>query len=378
MGSSVNVNSGVVVAALLLVHTIGPQAIMVLPAITQGYVEYRGASESFAGMASSLEAWGLSCAALSMMYLVSRVSWRKLMLASLVLFVISNVLSIPRLGDTSLLVFRFLAGFGGGIIVAVSYAMIGCTERPQRNFGLAITLVLIYAAIAFPLLAALYARWGLSGGFAFFAAFGCCAIPLVRLLPDCGVADVDVIRDVDRANRMEVVLGSACMLFYFIGVMGSWVYFYRFGVRIGLTEASVGNALSISQFAGIAGASLVVVLGHRLRPDVGAFLGILIGAMSIGFLAILNSFNSFLIVCLVFQFTWNLTHPLLLSLLAMLDSSGRLIAYGTGMQFLGVALGPSLAAVVVNEGSLTVVAASSSVIMVFSALAVIGVVRAHR
>ena len=33
-----NVNSTRVLAALLLVHTIGPQSIIVLPALTQGYV----------------------------------------------------------------------------------------------------------------------------------------------------------------------------------------------------------------------------------------------------------------------------------------------------------------------------------------------------
>lgn len=378
MKSSADVNSIVVLAALLLVHTIGPQTIIVLPALTQGYVEYRGASESFAGMASSVEAWGISIAALSMMYLVSRVRWRLLMAAALVVMAASNMLSMFAQDDSLLFALRFAAGFGGGVIVSVSYAMIGQTERTQRNFGLAIALVLIYGAVAFPLLSLLYAQWGLAGGFGFFAVFACCGLPFVGILPDHG-QEVAITEDaVVKERRIEALLSSSIMLIFFIGVMGAWSYFYRFGVRSGLSEESVGYALSLSQFAGLAGAFAVVVFESRLRPGIGSQIGILVGAVSIGALLLSDSFTSFLVICFVFQFAWNMTHPLLLSLLAILDPSGRIIVYGTAMQFLGIALGPSLAALLVTDGSLGLVATASALATGFSALMVAVVVRYYR
>ncbi len=381
MSRSTDVNSLVVLAALLLVHTIGPQTIIVLPALTQGYVEYRGASEGFAGLAASVEAWGISIAALCMMYLITRMSWRLLMRGALLAMMFANGLSLFDLNDTLLFVSRFVAGFGGGIIVAVSYAMIGQTERTQRNFGLAIALVLIYGAVAFPLLSFLYKIWGLQGAFGFFACFACFGLPFVKLLPDHGEAlteKPESSAEAVNAGRMEALLASSCMLIYFIGVMGAWSYFYRFGIHSGISEESVGYALSLSQFAGIAGAFAVVVLERTLRPSVGAILGILGGAATIGFLLLPQSLVSFMVLGFAFQFVWNFTHPLLLSLLAAFDPSGRIIAYGTGMQFLGMALGPSLAALLVRDDGLGLVALTSAVCTGASALAVVAALRFYR
>ena len=65
--------------ALLLVHTIGPQTVIILPGLVQGYVEQLGFSEQEAGFLASVETWGMFVATFAMMVLVSRVNWRTLM-----------------------------------------------------------------------------------------------------------------------------------------------------------------------------------------------------------------------------------------------------------------------------------------------------------
>lgn len=378
MSDKYNPNSVLVLGALLLVHTIGPQTVIVLPALTQGYVEYRGLSDSLAGAAASIEVWGLSVAALLMMYFISRVGWRTLMFSALCLITASNGLSVFEWGDTLLYLLRFTSGFGGGVVVAVSYAMLGQTERAQRNFGLAIMLVLIYGVIAFPLLSFLYKTWGLEGGFAFFGAFAALGLPFVRFLPNHGSEfESDDVRVVSE-KRVEAVLSSVMMLVYFSGVMAAWSYFYRFGISNGLDEDAVGKALSMSQFAGMAGALVVVLFEKRLRAGIGAQIAIYITALSVGFVPQTDSFAAFLLLSCLFNFVWNLTHPLLLALLAQFDASGRIIAYGTAMQFLGIALGPSVAAASVGFIGLEGVAYASAVALAFSAVSVWGVVRFYQ
>jgi predicted MFS family arabinose efflux permease len=378
MNTSAGANSTVVLAALLLVHTIGPQTIIVLPALTQGYVEYRGVSESAAGLLSSLETWGISIATLCMMYLVSRVRWRLLMLSALTAMAASNFISMFVTSDAPLFTSRFIAGFGGGVIVSVSYAMISQTERTQRNFGLAIALVLLYGVVAFPLLSMLYSQWGMAGAFGFFTLFTLCGIPFVRILPDRGREVVALDDAVIREKRVEALLSSSIMLIYFVGIVGAWSYFYRFGVQHGLSEETVGYALSISQFAGLAGALTVVFFESRMRASVGAVAGILVGALSTGAVVLSDSFLTFLTICLVFQFAWNMTHPLLLSLLAVFDPSGRIIVYGTAMQFIGIALGPTLAALLVADVGLGWVALLSAAATAISGVFVAAVVRYYQ
>ena len=372
-----NVNSTRVLAALLLVHTIGPQSIIVLPALTQGYVEQLGMSEANAGFLTSVEAWGISIAALSMMYLIRHFSWRLMMRVSLYVMVLANGLCLLNLPDAVFYACRFAAGFAGGIIVAVSYAMIGQTERTQRNFGLAIALVLVYGAVAFPAIAYLYKAFGMSGAFGFFACFAVTGLPFVGALPDRGGSRTQTDTPPEAPAISESLLASACMLLYFIGLMGVWSYFYRFGVRYGLSSESVGYALSISQFAGVAGAFLVVLFERVMRLSMGLLVGVLGCSIVIAALVFDQSYASFLVLTLLFQFAWNMTHPLLLSALARLDETGTVIAYGTGMQFLGMALGPSIAALLVTEESLSAVAFMGAFCTALSLAAVLLAIRLH-
>ena len=80
--------------ALLLIHTIGPQMVVVLPGLVQGYVEQLGYSEQDAGFLASIETWGMFFATFAMMALISRVNWRTLLGASLIAMILANVGSI--------------------------------------------------------------------------------------------------------------------------------------------------------------------------------------------------------------------------------------------------------------------------------------------
>ena len=348
-----DLNSTKCLFALLLVHTIGPQTIIILPGIVQGYVEQLGYTEQEAGWLSSVETWGMFAAALTMAFLISLVNWRKLVGASLVAMVLANVASVFAESAAMLYALRFIAGVGGGIIVVLSYAMIGLTARKSRNFGWALFFVLLYGAVVFPVLPFIYAQFGISGAFCLFAAFALCGLPVVRGLPSGGKQASEADPDAVELPFMHKAFAIATMLVYFIGQMGVWTYFYRFGIRYGLSEQAVGSALSISQFFGLAGAFFVVLFSRYVRKDLALLLGIFLSAVTIGALFGTYAFLAFVLVSGAYQFLWNMTHPYLLSALASFDLSGRVIVYGTSMQFLGVAAGPAIAALVITEQSIS-------------------------
>lgn len=365
--------------ALLLVHTIGPQTIIILPGLVQGYVEQIGISEQDAGFLASVETWGMFIATFAMMVLVSRVRWRVLMFAGLAAMVLTNLASTATDDLRLLYVLRFIAGVGGGTIVAVSYAMIGQTVRMNRNFGWALFFVLLYGAIVFPLLPPLYSAFGINGAFIFFAVFALCGLPFVKGLPDAGhgvsEADPDAVNL--SANYKMLAVGS--MLLYFIGQIAVWSYFYRFGIRYGIGEQAVGSALSISQFAGLAGALSVVAFSRLVRKDIALFIGIIGSAAVISAMFGSHTFAMFVAIACVYQFLWNMTHPFLLGALARFDPSGKLIVYGTAMQFLGIAVGPALAALVIVQDSLANVLWLGIVFMLAAAAFVLPpVAREHR
>ena len=352
--------------ALLLVHTIGPQTVIILPGLVQGYVERLGFTEQEAGFLASVETWGMFVATFAMMVLVSRVNWRTLMGVSLVAMIVANVASIFAESMSLLYVLRFVAGVGGGTIVAVSYAMIGLTTRKNRNFGWALFFVLLYGAVVFPLMPIVYGNFGMAGAFTFFAVFALCGLPVVHGLPSAGKQVSEGDPDAVELPVVMKVLAVVTMLLYFIGQIGVWSYFYRFGIRYGMSEQAVGSALSISQFFGLAGAFSVVMFSRLVRKDVALFLGIGVSALTIGMLFGTHAFLMFVIISGVYQFLWNMTHPYLLGALATFDPSGRIIIYGTAMQFLGVASGPAIAALLITDESISGVLWMGIVFMIAS------------
>lgn len=338
--------------ALLLIHTVGPQTVIILPALVQGYVEKLGYSEQDAGFLASVETWGMFLATFAMMVLISRVSWRKILAAGLTVMVLTNALSIFVHDVTSLYVLRFLAGAGGGAIVTTSYALIGQTTNTSRNFGWAIFFVLVYGAVVFPVLPMIYEHFGIAGGFFFFAAFALCGLPFIRGLPDGGKPILEADPNAVALSARFKALAVLTMLLYFIAQIGVWSYFYRFGIRYGISDQSVGSALSISQFFGFAGAFSVVLFSNRIRGDYALVFSIGLTAVVIGALFGTHGFIAFVVIAGLHQFLWNATHPFLLGTLASFDPTGRVIVYGTAMQFLGVAVGPAIAAAVISEQSI--------------------------
>ena len=365
-GDRYDLNSLKGLFALLLIHTIGPQTIIILPALVQGFVEQLGLTEQEAGFLASTETWGMFIATFAMMALISRVNWRLLIRISLVAMIGANVLSILTENPALLYVLRFAAGLGAGAIVAVSYAMIGLTLRKNRNFGWALFFVLLYGAVVFPVLPIIYSRFGIGGAFTFFAAFAVCGLPFVKGLPSRGRTGIEAEEDAIDLSVTLKGMAIAAMLLYFIGQIGVWSYFYRFGIRYGMTEQAVGSALSISQFFGLAGAFSVVLFSRLVRKDIILFLGIGLSAGSVGLLFGAHAFIAFVLISGAYQFLWNMTHPYLLGALASFDPSGRIVVYGTAMQFLGIAVGPAIAAVLVTGESLANVLWMGIVFMVAS------------
>jgi MFS family permease len=245
---------------------------------------------------------------------------------------------------------RFVAGLGAGSLVSLSFAAVGLTRHPDRNFGLLIMWVLTYGAIVLWAMPTAYQMFGFNGVIWFFAIFPMTAMPFVRYLPSSGEAAAQIEEDaVNLGPRMK---GAAllAMLAYFMAQGVVWAYLFLIGVAGGLGDQAVANGLMLSQFAGIAGALLAAVLAHRYGRSLPLTIGILGGVGCLYFLVGRFEFVVFAIAVGVYNFLWNMTHPFLLGAMASFDRRGRVVVYAVAMQMLGLAIGPYLAASVISEG----------------------------
>jgi len=145
-----------------------------------------------------------------------------------------------------------------------------------------------------------------------------------------------------------------------------------------MAEQAVANALTVSQFLGIAGAFLAVLFESRFGRLVPLVVGMLGGAASIYVLVgELPSAGYWMAVC-GFNFLWNLSMPYLLATLADFDHRGRTVVQGVSMQFIGYAIGPFIAAQLLMRGGYDLVNSAGVILFVLSAVVILPCVLVQR
>ena len=337
------------VSAILL-GVVGPEVFIVQPGFVQGMVQYLGFDDRAAGYVASAEMFGIAATTVAMTFAAQRFNWRRVIAWSLAIMVVTNLACTLVRDVTTFAVLRFASGIGAGGLISLSFTAIGLTRRPDRNFGYLIMWVLTYGAFALLAMPTAYGIAGLTGVLWFFALFPLVALPWLSYFPVSGENTVQVENDAVNLPAPAKGLALAAMFAYFLAQGVVWAYLFLIGIAGGLTEQQVANGLTVSQFAGIAGALGAALTAGRYGRALPLSIGILGGAATLYFLVGRFSATLYLVAVTVYNLAWNFTHPYLLGAMASFDRRGRVVVYAVAMQMLGLAVGPSLAASVIREG----------------------------
>lgn len=347
---SVDLDSRATLYSIFLIGVIAPEVFIVQPGFVQGLVEYLGFDDQGAGKVVSAEMWGLAATTILMTFFAHRVNWRSVVFGSLIVMFLANAACTLTTDIGTFVILRFIAGLGAGSLVSLSFAAIGLTSQPDRNFGLVIMWVLTYGAIVLWAMPTAYEILGFNGVIWFFALFPLVAMPFVKHLPVSGKSEAQVEEDAVDLSPQLKGMALIAMFAYFTAQGVVWAYLFLIGLSGGLDEQAVANGLMLSQFAGIAGALLAAVMAHRYGRILPLTVGVLGGALCLSFLVGSFEFLAFAVVVCAYNFFWNLTHPFLLGAMASFDRHGRVVVYAVAMQMVGLAVGPYLAATVITEG----------------------------
>lgn len=347
---AVDLNSRAALYSMFLIGVIAPEVFIVQPGFVQGLVVYLDFSDQGAGYVASAEMFGLAATTILMTFIAHRVNWRFVVLVSLATMFFANAACTMTSDVNAFVALRFVAGLGAGSLVSLSFAAVGLTNNPDRNFGLLIMWVLTYGAIVLWAMPSAYDLFGFNGVIWFFALFPLSAMPFIRFLPVSGESDVHVEDDAVNLPLQMRSLALFSMLAYFTAQGVVWAYLFLIGISGGLAEQAVANGLMLSQFAGIAGAMLAAVMAHRFGRSIPLSVGILGGTLCLWFLIGRLEFLVFALAVGVYNFFWNMTHPFLLGAMASFDRRGRVVVHAVAMQMIGLAIGPFLAATVISEG----------------------------
>jgi MFS family permease len=237
--------------------------------------------------------------------------------------VLANIASTVFDQATTFAALRFVAGVGAGGLISLSFGAIGLTSNPDRNFGYLIMWVLTYGALALWAMPTIYEHAGFDGILWFFAVFPLVTLPWIRDFPETGENVAQVEKDAVDLPTTSKGFALAAMFAYFLAQGVVWAYLFLIGIAGGLREQQVANGLTVSQFAGIAGALGAALTAGKYGRIGPLMIGILGGALTLYYLVGTFTATAYLVAVSVYNLAWNFTHPYLLGSMASFDRRGR-------------------------------------------------------
>jgi len=334
------------------VYPLGPAALILMPMLVGGVIDDLGFSEQQAGFIASLEGMGLVLAALAAALWIRRISWTHALAAGCIATALLNAVT-ANLDDYTLFLFvRFLAGFAGGSVFALTVAALGDNRHPDRAFGIAQVVQGAMMFFAFATAAPILAHRGVSG---LYYLLACAALAMLVTLPrfPCAGAPRAIPGSdglpIPNYNRL-IWVGLIGSLLFFSNIFGFWAYIERIGQASGLATETIGLALGVSQFAAIVGAGAAAVASDRygrVAPLALALVGqLLVLWLLVGRLTPL----SFYLGAGLFQALFVLANSYQLGVISKIDIHGQYMVLVTGFQGLGAAVGPGIAATLIAGG----------------------------
>jgi len=186
-------------------------------------VQHLGFDEKGANYTASAEMFGIAATTVALTFLAHRFDWRRVLNASLLVMFAANVACTFVRDLETFAVVRFLAGFGAGGVVSLSFTVIGLTPSPDRNFGLLIMWVLIYGALGLFVMPSAFDVLGMGGVLLFFALFPLAALPFVRYMPRTGETAAQVEQDAVDLGAPLKVSALLAMFVYYLAQGAVWV-----------------------------------------------------------------------------------------------------------------------------------------------------------
>lgn len=330
---------------LAFLGTAGLFYVNIMPAIVSGLIDGLGFTNREAGLVGSANMYGAALGALTAVFLVKRLPWRRACTCLFFGLIIMDSISIFVEKPTLMIAVRFLHGFIGGMSVGIAFSVMARTTEADKTFGY--LLVIQYSLgglgiMVLPPLVPVFGAWVLFVALSAFSVVTLCMLPFLPHYPEREHAAAHTEGNGIQWRPLGLTLGS---LFLFQAAnMGLFAYIIGMGRHYGLEQGFIGTSLAAASWVGVLGSMLVIFLSTRfgrLKP-LGAGIAITVVA-TVGLHWSGLPWMYALANCAV-GITWAFVIPYLLGMCAQFDRAGQMAALGGFASKMGLASGPAVAA----------------------------------
>lgn len=290
-------------------------------------------------------------------WLTSRTPWRRLIVAASLITAGANLLSGSMGGYSTLMLCRFVSGFGMVLTTMVAACVIARSEQTVRAFGAGLFLSVLSNVIQIWLTESTKARLGYSASLAAGAPFYIlCAVAAFALPRTLGAEPqarqlIGATPELGK-NRLGAT-GVVGLVLFGISVNAVWGFVERIGRFNGLSSDAIAAGLELGTLGGLLGGLVPTILGSRV--GVARMIAINTALYLAGYALLCCSFNSLTYsgaICLLMS-TWTMGLVYYMALVSRNDPSGRQTRLMNAGTVFAQALGPLLSGMVLAWGTLS-------------------------
>ena len=346
----IDVNSRGTITAGIILGTTGVLSFIVQPGLVQGFVSVLKLSEADANFLASIEMAGVALATIIAVLLTRTISWKIILGVAIIIAALGNFFSAFSDTITNLQITRFITGLGEGLIISLSFTIIGLTKKTERNLALYLTLLMTYGAFGLWGMPMAFETIDLKGIFIIWGVLSLLSLLTLKYIPISSLSREEPRPTAIQLKIKWLVLALLAVFAYNVAIGLAWVNLFLIGMEIQPDEQTVANALLISQFAGIVGALGAVYLSDRLGRWWPFSIGIIVAAGCIALLLGEPSILIFGIAVFGFNGLWNFTLPHILSIVGDMDVKSRMVTLAIALQMIGLGSGPFVASKLLEKG----------------------------
>ena len=344
--------------ALLLVATVTEAMFLLLPSFVGALGDVLHLSATRTGLLASADLTGIALTTATAPWWLRRVSWRRTVLASLLAFLLINLLCFAVRSFWPLLCLRVLAGLSAGVAYPIALAGVLDTAHAPRNTGLMMSLQVVFGAAGVYAIDAVRLAWRLDAFYAFLCGGLLIALFVsARWYPDDPGDRPPAGQIVWRvlAGRAGLVAAGTGLYFLMIGAV--WGYLEGIARGAGLSLEQTGTALSGGLLVSLLGSGAAAWRGLRFGRARPLMVSALVQVISLALLTRLSHFSdpviAFCMINAVFQIMWSYVVSYFIITFNDVDATGRFVAvYGTASH-MALAVGPYVGGLLIVDRSYT-------------------------
>lgn len=347
MKKAFDLSYAITLAAVFLIGFSSAGLLALKPLIVGALITDYHFSAPQAGFVAGIEMAGIGIAAFIVAALGGGWNRRLVILIGATLGILGSVAPVMSDAYIPILLSRFMAGIGCGLIASIVLAVIGTTRDPDRSFGLYYMTSYASAALLVPAGIWTLAHFNVAGAYILLALVLLVVFVMVHRVPTTftGLREDGEQHALPPFPMMAAVLSLGLSLLFWIGLGGVWAFVERLGVQAGLDRTSVSGVLSVYPLASIAGALTASLLHTRFGRAPFLVASLAFAIISVAMVGWASTITVFTLGVLIFSFIWPLFLAYMGGAMAVLDPAGRVVAMSVTSQTIGMAVGPAIAGV---------------------------------